>query len=405
MFISYAQNFEDVMLWRALKHVDRGFYVDVGAQDPIVDSVSMGFYERGWRGVHVEPVAIYADMLRAKRPEDRVVQAALGAARGMLQLFEVSGTGLSTASRDIAQRHAAAGFPVREVAVECLTLDDVLVPPAGGAIHWLKIDVEGYEREVLQGWQGSVKPWIVVVESTLPSTQVESQQGWETLLLGHGYTHAYFDGLNRFYVSSEHTELLGAFRHGPTIFDGFALSGTATAPFSIKLASDIDVLRQRVRESSASAHQADTRARQADDVVAAMTGSLSWRLTTPVRWLGNVTRRGRVASRELGKDVIRGAVGVAKRTGVYARVAPWVRERYPGAWARAKRSLLTGALARGSTRAAAPRDGSRHAPVGNTIPHDAEPSAELGAIAARGTIDVRQLQSLLEQEIARQRKA
>ena len=49
--ISYAQNFEDVMLWRALKHVERGFYIDIGAQDPVVDSVSLAFYEQGWRGV------------------------------------------------------------------------------------------------------------------------------------------------------------------------------------------------------------------------------------------------------------------------------------------------------------------------------------------------------------------
>ena len=32
-FISYAQNFEDVMLWRALKHVENGFYIDVGANE------------------------------------------------------------------------------------------------------------------------------------------------------------------------------------------------------------------------------------------------------------------------------------------------------------------------------------------------------------------------------------
>ena len=43
MFTSYAQNFEDVMLRRALNEIARGFYIDVGAQDPIVDSVSMGF--------------------------------------------------------------------------------------------------------------------------------------------------------------------------------------------------------------------------------------------------------------------------------------------------------------------------------------------------------------------------
>ena len=53
-FVSYAQNFEDVMLWRALKHIKQGCYIDVGAQDPIHDSVSKVFYEHGWRGIHIE---------------------------------------------------------------------------------------------------------------------------------------------------------------------------------------------------------------------------------------------------------------------------------------------------------------------------------------------------------------
>ena len=34
MFQSFAQNFEDVILWRALGHVTNGRYVDVGAADP-----------------------------------------------------------------------------------------------------------------------------------------------------------------------------------------------------------------------------------------------------------------------------------------------------------------------------------------------------------------------------------
>ncbi len=43
-FISFAQNAEDVMLWRALGHVRAGFYIDVGAQDPELDSVTHAFY-------------------------------------------------------------------------------------------------------------------------------------------------------------------------------------------------------------------------------------------------------------------------------------------------------------------------------------------------------------------------
>jgi len=52
-YIYYAQNFEDVMLWRALKHIKNGFYIDIGAWDPVIDSVSNLFYENGWRGINV----------------------------------------------------------------------------------------------------------------------------------------------------------------------------------------------------------------------------------------------------------------------------------------------------------------------------------------------------------------
>src|SRR5438128_4041408 len=126
MFTSYAQNFEDVMLWRALKGVPNGFYIDVGAQDPVIDSVSMGFYEQGWRGVHIEPVAFYAERLRKQRPDETVIQAALGATERTLTFFEFPETGLSTADRVIAVRHEQAGYPVREVVVACVTLTEVL---------------------------------------------------------------------------------------------------------------------------------------------------------------------------------------------------------------------------------------------------------------------------------------
>ena len=81
-FVSYAQNFEDVMLWRALKHIKNGFYIDIGAQDPIVDSVSFAFYENGWRGVHVEPTAQYSSKLRQARPDEIVEQVAIGDGEG-----------------------------------------------------------------------------------------------------------------------------------------------------------------------------------------------------------------------------------------------------------------------------------------------------------------------------------
>ncbi|RAI25815.1 FkbM family methyltransferase, partial [Rhodoplanes serenus] len=77
MLRSYAQNFEDVILFRALKDVTVGSYIDIGAQDPVFDSVSLAFYERGWRGTHVEPSRNYSELLRRARVDERVIEAAV----------------------------------------------------------------------------------------------------------------------------------------------------------------------------------------------------------------------------------------------------------------------------------------------------------------------------------------
>jgi FkbM family methyltransferase len=230
--VSYAQNFEDVMLWRALGHIERGFYLDIGAQHPVVDSVSKVFYEHGWHGVHVEPIPYYAELLRQQRPSDKVIQAAVGKGPAKLPVFEIPDTGISTADPVIAQQHRERGFDVHEITVPCIALSAVFKACAGSEIHWLKIDVEGFEKQVLSSWGKSVaRPWIVVVESTLPLTQIETHESWESILIGYGYTPVYFDGLNRYYISDAHPELKNAFLAPPNVFDGFTLNGTASASF------------------------------------------------------------------------------------------------------------------------------------------------------------------------------
>ena len=63
-FESFSQNGEDVVLWRALHDVGKGRYIDVGANHPELFSVSMGFYQRGWSGITVEPDPAFAQMQR-----------------------------------------------------------------------------------------------------------------------------------------------------------------------------------------------------------------------------------------------------------------------------------------------------------------------------------------------------
>lgn len=223
-FISYAQRFEDAVLYRALKGVERGFYIDVGAQSPDWSSVTKAFYERGWRGINIEPVQYWFDKLMEERPDEINLNCAAGAAEGLLHFFEVDDSGLSTADARYARSHEQHGRLLREYDVPMVSLSKICRDHKVDQIHFLKVDVEGFERQVLEGLDLSVfRPWIIVAEATEPLTDVESFQQWEPILLSSDYAFAYFDGLNRFYFAAEHPELEAALKEPIETFDCRAL--------------------------------------------------------------------------------------------------------------------------------------------------------------------------------------
>lgn len=229
--VSYAQNLEDVMLWRALDDVGAGYYIDIGAQHPVVDSISKAFYERGWRGIHIEPATEYAQMLRSDRPDETVIQAAILDSPGIVRFYEIPGGGLSTACREIALGHQQKlGCTMVEQLVTAVTLDGILDLASSDVIHWLKIDVEGSEREVLSGWRNSPRrPWVVIIEATYPLTPRDTHQNWEDMILAKDYELVYRDGLNRYYLHHAQSARKARFTLPPNVFDGFQLSGKATS--------------------------------------------------------------------------------------------------------------------------------------------------------------------------------
>jgi FkbM family methyltransferase len=213
-FASYSQNGEDVVLWRALRDVHNGRYIDVGANHPEIFSVSMGFYERGWSGITVEPDPAFAQMQRVARPRDSMVEAAATAKDGDTITFHVvDGTGLSTLDQSLAQAHEHAGYDTHDVEVRTRTINSILEEAdwKGLDIHFMSIDTEGSEKGVLEGVDFSVwRPWVLVIEATTPLTTQSTRQLWEELVLDADYRFCLFDGLSCCYVAEEHADSLGS---------------------------------------------------------------------------------------------------------------------------------------------------------------------------------------------------
>ena len=223
MRLSYAQNSEDIMLWRVFRDIAEGFYIDVGANDPDTDSVTRLFYERGWRGINIEPVPRWAAMLREKRARDINLEIAVGASAGKTMLFELADSRLSTICAPIAEDHMQKfGMQNQAYQVNVETLTDICERYAPSEIHFIKIDVEGGEGDVIRGLDiKKYRPWIFIIEATIPCTNEFGDLSWESHLFNEGYECLYFDGLNRFYVSPDYSYLKQAFRFPPNIADGF----------------------------------------------------------------------------------------------------------------------------------------------------------------------------------------
>lgn len=223
-FISYAQNYEDVMLWRALGSIGEGFWIDVGAAHPTEFSVTRALYDHGWHGVNIEPEPDYAAILRADRPRDINLQAAVADAPGRITLHRIPGTGLSTLDPTIAADHATAGFPASQpMEVEVTTLAAVCATYAPRDIHFLKIDVEGAERDVLLGADlRTYRPWIILAEATRPGSSEPRIEAFADVLVAADYRQCWFDGLNVFFLAAEHeARLAPCFKAPVNVFDDF----------------------------------------------------------------------------------------------------------------------------------------------------------------------------------------
>ena len=220
--ISYAQRYEDLHLLRCFEAQSTGFYIDIGAGHPVYDNVSFAFYLKGWSGITVEPNPWLAELSAAVRPRDRRIQSLVGAAPStatyyLIEHFHGLSTTVESNARTAQQQF---GKPAQAMPVAVTTLAALGAEHAPAEIDFLKIDVEGAEREVLAGndWT-RFRPKIVTAEAVAPITLEPSWQAWEPILTGNGYRFGFSDGLNRYYVAEEHAVLSRKLAAAPAAFD------------------------------------------------------------------------------------------------------------------------------------------------------------------------------------------
>jgi FkbM family methyltransferase len=221
----YSQNGEDILLARCFTNRNQGFYIDVGAQDEEVDSVTKHFYDRGWSGINIEPVQEYASTFSV-RLRDTTICCAAGSHGELRDMLVSVNSGQSTFDHSSASHIEEQGFKHEVRRIEIRTLNEIL----NGLGHrelkfdFLKIDVEGFEHEVIQGINLHIyRPTIILCEVTLPDS-IKTNLNYPELCAAIGafdYRPVYFDGLNQWWIAEESYHEFAAFFTTPIgIFDG-----------------------------------------------------------------------------------------------------------------------------------------------------------------------------------------
>lgn len=227
---SHAQNFEDVVLNRLFRGKTNGFYIDVGAYDPDIDSVTKHFYDLGWSGINIEPVKRFHEKFVALRPRDININCVLGKAGGQVFFKEYGDSGLSTYKEQFNPETVInLGYNKTEYTVESMTLASLAEQYDLHEVDFLKIDVEGAEKEVIEGGDWiRLRPKIILIESIKPKlgdsdpySYEPTWPEWEGLLTQEGYVFGLFDGLNRFYYRKEDEGLYRFLLAPANVTDGF----------------------------------------------------------------------------------------------------------------------------------------------------------------------------------------
>ena len=208
---SYAQTGEDIIVHRVLTamKIQQPTYLDIGAFHPIKFSNTMFFYERGSKGVCVEPDPQLCESFNIRRPRDICLNVGVGIkSESDVPFFLMSPASLSTFSESEARRIAAyEGYEIdRIISVPILGISTILEDFFDTPPDFVSLDIEGNELEVLQGIDfAKCRPAVFCIETITftPDYTGHKNEDISALLSDGGYLAIADTYVNTIYVNAE----------------------------------------------------------------------------------------------------------------------------------------------------------------------------------------------------------
>jgi FkbM family methyltransferase len=207
---SYSQLGEDILLDHFVQYKKDGFYVDIGAYDPVSISNTYKFYKRGWKGIQIEPNAKRSPLFKRYRPGTITLTIGIGLEEGIQTFYHFQEESLSTFSKESADLNQSLGNTLLDTQqVQVLPLSAVFAQYLHGRkIDILSVDTEGYDMEVLKtnDWR-QFRPAFVVVETAEYGNELLGKKlndRYDPYMESLGYQKVADTYLNTIYMDRHH---------------------------------------------------------------------------------------------------------------------------------------------------------------------------------------------------------
>jgi len=212
LFKSFSQCGEDLIVDRYFKHKLKGFYVDIGANDPEKFNNTKKFYDMGWHGILIEPNIHKFDKLKKFRANDTVENCGISCEEGKITFYEIFPDTLSTFSKTTQLEYVAQGFKlVSTLAVNVFPLPVILSKHHVEKIDFLSLDTEGYDLNVLASNDWSkYRPKLICIETEVVENTGDPHESFaakNAYMLNLGYELLYHGKINSIYKDTHNEGL------------------------------------------------------------------------------------------------------------------------------------------------------------------------------------------------------
>ena len=211
---SYSFNSVDLIIDYIFKDKKNGFYLDIGAQHPISNNNTYLLFKRGWKGINIDLDKKNIELFKIARPRDINLNYAISDVEKEVDLFFYHDSSpINTLSKNVSNFQNAKVKEIKKIQTKVLNhiLEDLNF---NNHIDYMNIDVEGFEDNVLKGFNiKKYKPSVVSVEYLdLKMKKLEFKNNDINNLLNSDL-YKYFIQNDYYFVNWLHGDLIFVHKH------------------------------------------------------------------------------------------------------------------------------------------------------------------------------------------------